>query len=158
MNETSSPTDKKAKARRSRWGVKKQENKAKRKRVSFVKRTNEEPLLQHTRWRSHTKSLQGIQKAKSFLEGLQTVGALRPPPVGGLNRVYLEAGTRVLKLLDMLSRRYAVVTSRTRWMTFPGNEPSAYAYEHVHRSCQLSEYSHQTFRLRYNQMRWVESR
>ena len=78
--------------------------------------------------------------------------------VGGLNRVYLEAGTRVLKLLDMLSRRYAVVTSRTRWMTFPGNEPSAYAYEHVHRSCQLSEYSHQTFRLRYNQMRWVESR
>ena len=81
-----------------------------------------------------------------------------PPPVGGLNRVYLEAGTRVLKLLDMLSRRYAVVTSRTRWMTFPGNEPSAYAYEHVHRSCQLSEYSHQTFRLRYNQMRWVESR
>ena len=78
--------------------------------------------------------------------------------VGGLNRVYLEAGTRVLKLLDMLSRRYAVVTSRTRWMTFPGNEPSAYAYEHVHRSCQSSEYSHQTFRLRYNQMRWVESR
>ena len=41
-----------------------------------------------------------------------------PPPVGGLNRVYLEAGTRVLKLLDMLPRRYAVVTSRTRWMTF----------------------------------------
>ena len=38
--------------------------------------------------------------------------------MGGLNRVYLEAGTRVLKLLDMLPRRYAVVTSRTRWMTF----------------------------------------
>ena len=41
MNEASSPTDKKAKARRIRWGVKKHEDKVKRKRVSFVKRINE---------------------------------------------------------------------------------------------------------------------
>ena len=44
---------------------------------------------------------------------------------GGLNRVYLEAGTRVFKLLDRLSRRYAAVTLGVRWMTSPGNEPSA---------------------------------
>ena len=36
MNETSSPTDKKATARRIRWGAKKHENKVKPKRASFV--------------------------------------------------------------------------------------------------------------------------
>ena len=45
--------------------------------------------------------------------------------MGGLNRVYLEAGTWVFTLLDTLSRRYVAVTLGVRWMTSPGSNPSA---------------------------------